>query len=266
MRFRYGFKWGALVVLALTTVVTLVAQNLGGIPAALNVAIDGDTAFKQGGTLAPNASPGFGQSIEYTLNAQEAGQELALSNVAGTLVEYVTGAAPDYFAALRVLAPTITAGAATDPTEGAALFIGAPGTGATNNGSIYFAGNATLRIEGTTDDGNELQLTFPDVTADVSGIVAFAQGATYARYATGTVTLDGANPTPVTTGLAGIVSCALTSNRSVAPALDPTAFTATFAVAGTLNVYAWKPTAAGDATLIASTDADDVVAWACWGT
>ena len=52
-----------------------------------------------------------------------------------------------------------------------------------------------------------------------------------------------------------------------APALDPGSFTiATAAVAGRLDVYAWKPTGAGDTTLIASTDADDTIDYVCIGT
>lgn len=244
----------------------LVAQNLPGYPSSAGGALDGDTAVKYLGSFGPNASPGFGLSYEGTLVAQEASHELAAVNIAPTLAEYLTGAAPDYFVSLRALAPTITAGAATNPTEGAALFIGAPGTGATNNASIYFAGNATLRIEGTTDDANELELTFPDVTGDVSGVVAFSQGATYARYAAGTATLDGANPTPVTTGLAGLVACTLTSNRLTTPGLDPIGFTESHASAGTLNIYAWAATSSSDPTWIASTDSVNIVSWACWGT
>lgn len=82
---------------------------------------------------------------------------------------------------------------------------------------------------------------------------------------TGTATLDGSNPTPVTTGLNGIVTCALTQNRSSAPGDDPVAFTATWANGGTLNIYAWKHDGT-DPTLTASTDSDDVVAWECRGT
>jgi hypothetical protein len=81
----------------------------------------------------------------------------------------------------------------------------------------------------------------------------------------GTATLDGSNPTPVTTGLAGIVSCTLTSNRSAAPGDDPVAFTGTWAGGGTLNIYAWLHNGS-DPTLTASSDSDDVVAWACEGT
>ena len=86
------------------------------------------------------------------------------------------------------------------------------------------------------------------------------------RIVSGTVQLDGANPTPVALGSyfrqvkGGVVSL----QGSVAPGLDPTTVSA--AVSGTtLNVYAWKPTGSGDATLIASTDNARLVHWTAWG-
>lgn len=145
MKFRHGFKWGVLAAtLALGLVVGLGAQgSLGGIPTSIGSAVDFDTAFKLAGTFTPNASPGFGSSNELTIRAQEASQELAAHNIAPTLAEYVSGAAPDYFTSLRVMAPTITAGAATNPTVASAIYLGAAGTGATSNYSLFGATSAT---------------------------------------------------------------------------------------------------------------------------
>ena len=75
------------------------------------------------------------------------------------------------------------------------------------------------------------------------------------RQVWGTVTLDGGNPTPIALAayLRSIENFQLTQQGTAAPGLDPTSITG--AVSGTtLNVYAWKPTAAGDATLVASTN------------
>jgi hypothetical protein len=88
------------------------------------------------------------------------------------------------------------------------------------------------------------------------------------KVARGEVQLDGANPTPVVTGLASIKSAVVTFKRANTPGLDPTALTVDFGGAvtpGVLNVYAWKPTGAADCTLIASTNATAVVCWEAVG-
>lgn len=85
------------------------------------------------------------------------------------------------------------------------------------------------------------------------------------KLARGQLTLDGSNPTPAATGLATIVNCTASYQGTAAPGLDPTALSVN--PNGTnLDVYAWKPTAAGDATLIASTNATAIVSWMCVGT
>lgn len=72
---------------------------------------------------------------------------------------------------------------------------------------------------------------------------------------TGTVTLDGGNPTPITlTNIISEVDGAVVSmDGSAAPAADPTFLTHAISAA-VINVYAWKITGAADATLIASTN------------
>lgn len=69
---------------------------------------------------------------------------------------------------------------------------------------------------------------------------------------TGETALDGTNPTAVVTGLTAIVGFVATLKGSAAPGLSTSTLTATVS-AGTASVYAWKPTGAGDTTLIAST-------------
>lgn len=87
------------------------------------------------------------------------------------------------------------------------------------------------------------------------------------RVARGTATLDGTNPTPVATGLTTIVAATATLKSTAAPGLDPTLITVGYSgTDGTLNLYAWKPTGAGDATLIASTNATATVDWVASGT
>lgn len=75
---------------------------------------------------------------------------------------------------------------------------------------------------------------------------------------TGTVTLDGGNPTPITLTnyLDAIDGALVTMDGSTAPGADPTFLTHEIAAA-VLNVYAWKVTtggAAGNPDLIASTN------------
>ena len=89
------------------------------------------------------------------------------------------------------------------------------------------------------------------------------------RLVWGTVILDGGNPTPVelSSVLAACQVGVATLEGSVAPGDDPTVISA--AASGTvLNVYAWKHTtggAAGNPTLIASTDNARLVNWIAIG-
>jgi len=68
----------------------------------------------------------------------------------------------------------------------------------------------------------------------------------------GATALDGSNPTAVSTGLTTIVAFTATLQGASAPALSTSVLTVTVS-GGTASVYAWKPTGAGDTTLIAST-------------
>lgn len=121
--------------------------------------------------------------------------------------------------------------------------------------SVDFESGAALKIAGT--DRTTALSTAP------AGVAA---GYKIAR---GEVTLDGSNPTAIATGLATVVAATVTNKRSTAPGLDPHIFTVDYGggvAAGTVNLYAWKPTTSTDTTLIASTDADDVISWVAIGT
>lgn len=85
------------------------------------------------------------------------------------------------------------------------------------------------------------------------------------RFAAGTIALDGSNPTPVTTGLTELIGASATLVGSSAPGVGTSEVTIVLSPSGVLNIYAWKPTAAGDATLIASTGTE-TVSWVAWGT
>jgi hypothetical protein len=98
------------------------------------------------------------------------------------------------------------------------------------------------------------------VTYGVNGV-----GQSY-KVARGTITLDGTNPSSATTGLTAITACAVADKRNDTPGDDPVGFTTfTSAVAGRLDVYAWKHNGT-DPTLVASTDNDNVVDYICIGT
>ncbi len=82
----------------------------------------------------------------------------------------------------------------------------------------------------------------------------------------GTVTLDGSNPTPIdlSANLLNIDWAQVSFERTDAPALDPALVT--HAISGqTVNVYAWKPTGAGDTTLVASGDSSEEIAFMAVG-
>ena len=88
------------------------------------------------------------------------------------------------------------------------------------------------------------------------------------RLVTGTVTLDGGNPTPIAlTMLASVDMAVVSMDGSVAPGADPVLVTSS--VSGTtINVYAWKATTAGaggNADLIASTNNARIVSFMALG-
>lgn len=85
----------------------------------------------------------------------------------------------------------------------------------------------------------------------------------------GEVTLDGSNPTSVTTGLSTIAGAVACIKNASAPGDDPVAVTVDYAgsvAAGQLDIYAWKNTGGTDPTLVASTNNSVVVSWIAFGT
>lgn len=84
------------------------------------------------------------------------------------------------------------------------------------------------------------------------------------RVAGGEIALDGANPTPITTGLTTVTGVVLTQKGSAAPGVGTSELTYTV-TGGTINVYAWKPTSNVDTTLIASSGTE-TIGWMAIGT
>jgi hypothetical protein len=97
-------------------------------------------------------------------------------------------------------------------------------------------------------------------------VVANAIGGAAAGYkvARGETALDGSNPTTVATGLTSIVAAIVGLKGSVAPGVGTSLVTYTTSGAD-LSLYGWKPTGAGDCTLIASTGTE-TVGWVAIGT
>jgi len=108
---------------------------------------------------------------------------------------------------------------------------------------------------------------FPDgitVEGAKGPTVGVADGYKIAR---GEVALDGANPTPVATGLTTVVAFSATLKGTAAPGDSTSVLTADISGA-TVNVYAWKHTtggASGNPTLIASTGTESFY-WTAIGT
>lgn len=116
------------------------------------------------------------------------------------------------------------------------------------------------------ESGGQVQIDGADVTSSVAGAAVAGAAAGY-KIARGVGTLDGSNPTPITTGLATIVSAVACFKGSVALGDDPNALTVDFTGSdGTLNVYAWKNTSGTDPTQVASTDSSRTFCWIAVGT
>jgi hypothetical protein len=131
--------------------------------------------------------------------------------------------------------------------------------------SNYMAqGGADWEVGGTLNIKSGGILSFNSV--DQTAALATAPAAVAAGYkvARGETALDGSNPTPVTTGLTTVTGCALTIKTTSAPGVSTSVLTYGSS-SGTMNMYGWKVTGTGDATLIASTGTD-TIGWVCLGT
>lgn len=143
-------------------------------------------------------------------------------------------------------------------TAGAVMYGAASGkVSATNNGNVE-----GIAFETSTADNDVIEGMSSDASDAFVGVTGVAAGYKIAR---GTVSLDGANPTTVATGLATIVSASAQLYGNVAPGLGTSLVTILYPGGGDLELHAWKPTGAGDTTLIASTGTD-IVHWIAIGT
>lgn len=155
--------------------------------------------------------------------------------------------------------------------EGTAKFVA---NGAIAVGALVY-GAASGKV-GTTVNGNlvgrnmETAATADGDVIEVERLPLGADGAANGnKIVVGEVTLDGSNPTPIVTGLSVVLGCQVTRKSAVAPALDPLLFSVDYGggvTAGTVNVYAWKATASGDGTEIASANATAVLSYTAYGT
>ena len=117
-------------------------------------------------------------------------------------------------------------------------------------------------VAGTGKVVDELDITLLKVggVTKTNVLIGAAAGYKLARSAS-PVALDGSNPTSVAHGLTTAVACGVSFSGTAAPGLS----TSTLAVAingANLDVYAWKPTGAGDTTLVASTGTESFHWWA----
>lgn len=147
---------------------------------------------------------------------------------------------------------------AADPTYGPKVHGAGPDELVIESGGVVdFLAGCEVRFGGT-DKRAALDAVPATVAAAVVGVAA---GYKVAR---GETALDGGNPTAIATGLTTVVAFALALKGTAAPGLGTCLVT--YDISGaTVNLYAWKPTGAGDCTLIASTGTE-TVGWVALGT
>lgn len=119
-----------------------------------------------------------------------------------------------------------------------------------------------LAMEAGSADGSQIEI-LPYHTSQ-GGMGAVTAGL---RFACGEVTLDGGNPTPITTGLSTIVSGGVSLKAAATPGDDPSWASVDYSGSdGTMNLYAYKNTGGTDPTLVASTNNTAVFTWWAVGT
>jgi len=136
------------------------------------------------------------------------------------------------------------------------------------NTKVYFEqGGATLQVAsgGTINLASGAALT-ANGNALMNAVTGLNAGVAAAglKIVGGEVTLDGSNPTPVTTGLTTIYAAFAIQKVAVTPGDDPSAFTVDY-TGGALSIYAWKNTGGTDPTLVASTNNAAVICWIAIG-
>ena len=102
--------------------------------------------------------------------------------------------------------------------------------------------------------------TAVDRTAAELNLLAQGVAAGY-KIARVEMALDGSNPSSWTHGLTTVIAAGCSLKGSVAPGVGTCLVTAVINGAA-IDFYAWKPTATGDCTLIASTGTESIYAWA----
>ncbi|RJP54309.1 MAG: hypothetical protein C4583_03020 [Anaerolineaceae bacterium] len=112
------------------------------------------------------------------------------------------------------------------------------------------------------ESGGALKIAGTDRTAALA--TAPAGVAAGYKIARGETALDGSNPTSVAHGLTTCIAFVAMLKGTAAPGVGTSVLTANINGAN-VDVYAWKVTAAGDATLIASTGTESFY-WIAIGT
>lgn len=131
----------------------------------------------------------------------------------------------------------------------------------TKHATVY--GAASGKINDAVN-GNPVGIALEAASGDGSIIeVATIPQSMGLKVRAGTATLDGSNPTPVTTGLSTIVAATVSLKATATPGDDPTSFSVGYS-GGTLNIYAYK-TDGTDPTLVASTNSSATVDWIAVG-
>ncbi len=130
----------------------------------------------------------------------------------------------------------------------------------TSNALVYGAANGKID---DVQNGNPVG-TALEAASGSGSIIEVLPFPKSLRVVGGEVTLDGSNPTAVTTGLDTIVSAGATLKQSTAPGDDPSWLSVDY-TGGALSVYAWKNTGGSDPTLVASTNSSAVVCWQAVG-
>lgn len=133
-----------------------------------------------------------------------------------------------------------------------------------DDGTFVVPSGAEIQIE----SGGVIRVNGGDVTASVTGANAAGVGSGYI-IARGETTLDGSNPTSVTTGLGAVVAASATFKSATVLGDDPNSLTVDYGgsvPAGRLDFYAGKNASGTDPTQIASTNNTAVVSWIAVGT
>lgn len=129
----------------------------------------------------------------------------------------------------------------------------------TQYAKVYGAASGKIS---STANGNPVGYALEAASAS-GGVIEVLSAPGQLEIRAGTATLDGSNPTPVTTGLDTIIAATVSLKATSTPGDDPTTFSVGYS-GGTLNIYAYK-TDGTDPTLVASTNNTATVDWIAVG-